>query len=109
MNLLFSTLIFLSSGLTSETAGATVHGFDPDVDLKLDQQQLKFQVSVEDGVCPGCGVTFQCIDSSGPGYLPTKEVEMAKDQTSSIIKVLWRLGSWSFRVYTVLRTQITTQ
>ncbi len=87
-----------------------MYGFDLDEDFKLYQQQPKFQVSVENGVCPGCGATFQSIDSAAPGYLPTRG-EVEKEQASSSIQVSWKLGNlvagWPFQTFMALRTQTT--
>ncbi len=80
--------------MISDTTDVTMFGFDPDEDLKL-HQHPKFQISVEEGVCPGCGATFQSTDSAAPGYLPTRD-EVEKEQVSSI-QVLWRLGGRHFR------------
>ncbi len=64
-----------------------MYGFEPDEDFKLDQQESKPQIYVQDGVCPGCGTTFQSIDSAAPGYLPTRVGEVEKEQGSSSIQV----------------------
>ncbi len=67
----------------SDAKKVAMYGFDPDEDLKLHDQYPKFKISVEEGVCPGCGATFQSTDSAAPGYLPTGD-DMEKEQVSSI-------------------------
>jgi hypothetical protein len=54
-------------------ADPSKYGFDPKGDEKLDLSV--FKISGKYDACPGCGITFQGVEPSSPGYLPPEKLD----------------------------------